>query len=791
MRAWSLSCRSLLRRPAFSVAALSTLAFGIATTTAMFSVVDAVLVKPLPFPDADRLVSVMEANPAKTSSLSLVAPGRIEEWNELNRTFEEISGSYAENVTDTSGTEPERLEGRRVAPRFFGVFGMPALAGRAFTPDEERAGGPKAAVIGEGLWTRRYGRASDAVGKRLILGGDAYTIVGVIPAAFATGAIDVWLPAQTSDFLLRIREARYLTGVGRMKRGVALPQAAGDLARVQRSLGERYPATDRGWSASVTDLKDLRVGSYRRALWLVFGAVALLFAIAVANVAGLWLVDLRRRAHEFALRRALGGSQSRIVGAVMREVVLITVAGSIAGAGLAVALVRIFARTFAMVPRIGELTVDVRGLAFVAGASAAAAVACGLWPAFRATHGELSPVLVQSGRTVSPARHRLQRALVMAQIALSLVLAGSAGLLLRSYRNLTLVNPGFEPSRAIAFHVGAAWDENRPRVGLLQQRLVEELGSLPDVAAAGITSFLPATGATLRYQITLEGTATSEDHGKITVGLRTIGGGYHQAMGATLVAGAWCDPLRMDFKAPPKAIVNRAFATRYGPALVGRHFTLDQNTLPIEIVGIAADMVEDGPGAPSLPYVYTCASAGSWPDPEYVIRTGGDPRAVMSAVRAIVHRLDPTRAVFGVKTVDSVVAAALDQPRLNASLLSVFAAAAIALASLGLHGVLMLVVSERTREMGVRMALGAAPSQVVQLILARAGALLVGGVAAGLAVTLAAARLLRTVLFDVSPLDAPTLAAAVGVLSVVTLLATALPARRAAAIDPIEAMRLE
>jgi hypothetical protein len=282
--------RSLGRRGAFTSIAVLTLAIGIGTTTTVFSVVDTVLLKALPFPNADRLVTVMEANPGKRQTVSLVAPGRLVDWNRANTTFTVMSAQYSESVTDTSGTDPERLEGRRVAPGYFEVFDMAPLAGRTFTADEERAGGPLAAVISEGLWARRYGRDASITGRRLVIGGQGYSIVGVMPRAFTTTAIDVWLPAQTSQWLLSMRTARFLSGVGRMKPGVTIEQAAADLNAVQRALGDQFPASDKGWSVSVRDLKELRVGEYRRALTLVFGAVALLLAIAIANIAGLMLV---------------------------------------------------------------------------------------------------------------------------------------------------------------------------------------------------------------------------------------------------------------------------------------------------------------------------------------------------------------------------------------------------------------------------------------------------------------------------------------------------------------------
>ena len=260
MNAFRIALRSLARRPAFTLTVAVTLALGISVTTTMFSVVDTVLVKPLPFPDGSRLVTVMEANPAKRQTTSLVAPGRLEDWNRENRAFVALSGVYTENVTDTSGGEPERLAGRRVAPRYFDVYGMQPLVGRTFSRDEERFGGPRAAVISEGVWARRYGRAVDIVGRELVLGGAAYTIVGVMPKVFTSAPIDVWLPAQTPPGLPRVREARFLSGVGRMKPGLTIAQATADLVRVQQSLGERFPASDKGWSVSVWAMKEGGVG---------------------------------------------------------------------------------------------------------------------------------------------------------------------------------------------------------------------------------------------------------------------------------------------------------------------------------------------------------------------------------------------------------------------------------------------------------------------------------------------------------------------------------------------------
>ena len=802
MTALAQALRALARRPLFTAATLLTMTAGIGVTTAVFSIVDRVLIRPLPFPGGEQLVSVYEASPSRNERTSLVAPARLADWNRLNHTFEAISGSYSESVTDTSGPEPERLEGRRVMPRFFDVFAMPPLAGRTFTDEEERFGGGAAVVISEPFWERRFGRSPAAVGQRLMIGGSAYTIVGVMPRAFTSGlegtalrtamSIDVWIPAQLAPQLLQIREARFLGGVGRMRRGVTLDQAQRDLAAVQRQLGEQYPKTDKDWSTIVRDLKEVRVGDYRRAILLIFGAVALLLLIAIANVGGLMLVQLRRRSLEFAIRSAIGASQRQVVLLVMREIAVLSVAAAIGGALAAVWLTHAVATAFAF-PRITEVTIGRRALIFAAAASALSATAFGLVPTAYVMRGRLASLLSSAGRGVSGGRYRLQRALVVAQIALSVVLTGGAGLLVRSYAALTRVPSGFNTENTFTFHVGAAWGEDRARIGQLQERLIAELQRLPGVRAAGFTNFLPATGATLRYQVRVEGIASPEADGKLTVGERTVTPGYLQALQVPLVAGEWCPEVRSGPAAQRTAMVNVRFVDLYagGRQLIGRNLVVDQDIGSWRIVGTVGDMIEDGPSAPAAPYVYVCMPAGSWPDPEYVIRAEADPRVIMASIRQLVRSLDPTRPVFGVRRVDEIVGASLDQPRINARLLTMFAGAALGLAALGLYGLLTLLIADRRRELGVRMALGATTSDLVRLVLAGAGRLIAVGVAAGLLLTFAAGQVLQTLLFGISPHDPRALAGGVLALATVSTLAIAIPARQAARVDPIDAIRAE
>jgi putative ABC transport system permease protein len=791
VKQWQIASRALVRRPAYSLTAISILVLGIGATTALFSVVNTVLLKPLPYPSADRLVSLLEASPSKSKKESLIAPARLEDWNRMNRTFESIAGFYSENVTDTSGPEPERLASRRVSPRFFTVFGALPLVGRTFSKQEEIYGGPAAAVISYGLWTRAFGEDKSTIGKTLVLGGRGYTIIGVMPKEFAAGAIDAWIPAQLApSIFMRMRENRFLIGVGRMKPGITIEQAKADLARIQRELGEQFPATDKDWSVIVGDLKEQRVGEYRRALFLIFGAVWLLLLIAVANIAGLTLAQLHQREREMAIRSSVGASRGQVIATVMREVFLISGVGVAGGAALAAWLIRLVARHFAEVPRISEVGFDWRAIAFAAAASLLAAMIFGIIPAIQSTRADLAPVLAESSRSVSGGRRRLQRGLVVGQLAVSVLLLASAGLLLRSYYNLTRVDAGFSTDNVITFQ-----DEDRPRIGRLQQQIIGELQRLPSVESVGFTSFLPATGATLNFPVALEGAGQTPENGSFMVGERTVTSGYLQTLHVPLLAGAWCPPLEpFKFNRANKSMVNRRFVELYakGKNVVGRHFSSVLPNAPAnEIVGVVGDIREDGLALGPPPYVYDCSTAGSWPDPEYVVRASGNAHALVEQVRQIVHGIDPQRAVFGMKMLDSLLNGTLEQPRLNASLLGFFAATAMVLASVGLYSLITLMVMARRREIGVRIALGADSRQIIRLVLAGAGRLLAWGIGLGVGMTVVAERVLKTLLFGVSPLDPSTLAGAVGLLAAVSFIAAFLPARRAAAVDPLDAIRAD
>jgi predicted permease len=786
---WRRAWRALMRRPAFFAAAVLTLAFGTGTTTAVFSLVDTVLVKPLPYPGADRLVTVYESSPTARERTSLLAPVRIEDWHRLNHTFAAISGSYTESVTDTSAPEPERLNGVRVAPRFFAVYGVAPRAGRFFTAEEERAGGPGAAVISDAFWARRFERQPSAIGHALLIGGRHYPIVGVAPATFTAARTEVWLPSQTNDYMMRMRDARFFAGVGRLKPGATLAAALQDLNAVQSALGQEFPKTDGGWAAEVRSLKDARVGDSRRGLLLVLGAVTLLWVITVTNIAGLSLVQFRRRARELAMHTALGASRLQVIGCVVREGLVIAVAGAALGVVIAGWLLNVLPSILSSTPRINELTLDWRAAAFVGASSLLAAVVFSLVPALAATRARLSPLLV-SVRGGVGGHHRLQRAIVVGQVALSVLLLASAMLLLRSYYNLTQVTLGFDPGGAITFNVAARWDEDRTRIGQLQDRLLAQLQDLHHVQAAGRTNFLPASGATLRYPVFVDGVRGPNEDGSMTAGARMISGGYLRAIQAQLVAGDICGEVPTESTQPLAAMVNQRFVEVFAPGqnLVGR--TLRNQGAPFTIAGVVADIAEDGPAMAAVPYVYSCVRGGAWPDPSYVVRTT-DARALTADLRRIVRELDPGRAIFGVQAIDDVIDASLDRPRFDAAMLMLFAGAALLLAAVGQYSLFMLVVSERTREVALRLAIGAEPRQVARLVMAGAGRLLAVGIVTGVALTIAADRVLRGALFGVSPADPAAIAVAVLALLAASGLAVAAPALRAARIAPAEALRGE
>jgi putative ABC transport system permease protein len=783
--------RSLLRRPAYATAVILTLTLGTGVTTTLFAVVETVLLRPLPYPNGEQLVTLNEASPTAPGRPALIAPGRLADWSNETTAFSVIAGTYTESVTDTSGSHPERLDARRVTPGYMNVFAAEPAAGRTFTAEEEVTGGPRAVVISDGFWTRRFARDPQAIGRALTIGNQSYVVVGVMSRTFAAPTIDAWLPAQISAEMLSLREARFLTGVGRLKPGVTLDQGRQDLLRIQTALGEQFPKTDRGWTVIVNDLRESRVGTRRSALLMVFGAVAVTWLVGLANIAGLVIVHTQRRARELSIRTALGASRLQVINLIVHEMALFAVIGGGAGLVLAMSLLRVVPQVFDTLPRLNELSLDWRSALFAIGTSVLAALCCALWPALRATRRQTLTAQAHGSRGTTASAHWSQRVLVGAQVALGVVLCTSAAFLASSYYALTTTDLGFESDDVVTFRVGARWDEDRSRVGQMQEQLVAQLSALPGVSGAGMTNFLPAPGGGLRYQVKVAGLAGESAGGYMPTGMRMISAGYHEALRVPLASGTGCGEFRFDFNMPRTAMVNRTFIERHagGQSLIGRELKVEGDArAAYTIVGVVADVAEDGVQAERAPFVYSCDSAGSWPDPHYVVRTT-DADGFSAQLREVMRTIDPTRAVFAVRPLTGHLDASIAEPRLNAGIVITFAASALLLGALGLYALFSRLVTESRREIGVRLALGATPSGVVRMVVADAGRLLVGGLIAGAALSVGTHQLIGSWLPKAAAFDGTALSVAALVLAVVSACAVMFPALRAAHIAPTEALR--
>ncbi|MCW5981819.1 MAG: ABC transporter permease [Bryobacteraceae bacterium] len=793
LEGWLRDCRyairAMARRPSFSATVIVTLALGIGASSAIFSLIDAVLIRPLPYPKADRLVALHEASPENAQAQTPVAPGRLEDWQRLTRSFEAIGGCHAETLTDTTGAAPERLSGAYVSPRFFAVFGAPMAAGRFFTAEEEEFGGPRAAVISEGLWRRRFAADPGAVGRTLILEGQNHVIVGVASASFQypSAATEVWIPRQAPPELLATREARFYHGIGRLKEGVTLWQAHADLAGVQKRLGELYPKTDAGWSTAVEPLKDQLTGGVRLAFWLLFGSVSVLLLIACGNVACLLLARLNSRAPEIAARCALGAGRAAIARQLLAEGLVYAGCGGLAGMAAAWAAIDLLRTQLADLPRIGELSLNARMVGIGAGISALAAMLLSLAPIVETYKRALTGSLIRGGRSLAAGGQRLPRLLVAGQLALATALLIGAGLFVRSLTMLEEAPLGFNPENVLTLRVGAGLERQEASISR-HQRVMDAVAAVPGVTAVAMSSGLAGVNPAWPREFEISGERTPDGTLRFTT-WRIVTAAYFQTLGIPILRGETC---RMNTgpERPFQALVNQRFSERYfaGRDPIGRTILQGPTGDRVRIVGVVADAREDGHGAAPQPLIYACGFLRYWPDSDFLIQTR-EPAAIATAVRQAVQAAEPGRAVYSVRPLADALHGALAQTRFRTLLVGLFSMLALALAAIGLYGVMAYMVSQRRREIGIRVALGARPSRIVAEVLRSAGTLTIVGAAAGLALAAAASRTVGALLYGIRPSDAATYASATGVLVGAALLACLVPSRRAATVDPVEALR--
>jgi putative ABC transport system permease protein len=788
--------RFLRKAPGLSAAVILTLALGIGANTAVFSAIDAVILRPLPFPQGDQLMTIEQYDTKGKSPVSFVAPIRLEDWNRLNHTFQALTGYDSENESETSGPLPVYLNNAVVAPRFLDVWSVAPELGRGFTPAEEHYGGPNVVLITHRLWMRHFHGDPGAVGKQLHFGHLAYTVVGVMPASFAfpDRDVNVFMPSQPDAPFAQDRASTWFTVVGRLKPGVTRQQALADLSTVQRQLGAQFPKTDRDLGVHMKPLKSEIIGDIGDSLWLLYGAVTLLLLIACINIAALLLARTTDRAHEISLRFALGASRRTVIVQLLSEVLLLAALGSILGLIFAGGAIQLFHHFAKALPRAEEISLNWRLLLYTFVSALTAALLSGLYPALRSTRGDLAHTLAQGSRGQVSARGGLQWLLVGAQVAFAVTLLVGAGLLLRSFQALGRVSPGFDASHVLTLQISAGWGETADMKRLIQRihHDLDAIRSIPGVEAAGAGGWqLPGVPGQAQIELSLAEGERDESH-KIIAITHVISSGYFQALGISLLQGLDCDE---NDGGPPSVLVNRSFANRYLRQVtpLGSHLsTVAQDAMmPSAVIrGVVGDAREDGVNAAPSPTVYPCVSA-PMPSPWFLVRTQGDPMALADTIRMKLHQVEPSRSVFGVSPLEDHISDSLSENRLRTSVLTLFAGTAISLACLGLYGTLSYLGRLRRREMGLRLAIGATRTQIVAVLLTQALRIVAIGCLAGLAMGLAASHLLQGMLYAVPPTDPITYTAIVLLVVVVTSLACLGPALRAATTDPATVLREE
>jgi len=784
--------RSLRRTPVFTAAVILTLALGIGANSAVFSAIDAVLLRSLPFPHADRLVTIEQSDP-KLPQATVVAPVRLEDWNRLNRTFTGITGYYSQDDSELSGELPEKLKRAFVAPRFLQVWGVAPALGRDFSTEEEHFNGPNAALISDRLWRRRFHADPHVLGRTLRIGRSSIPVIGVMPASFLfpDRDVDIWATSPADAPYAQSRELTWFNVVGRMEAGVTPAQARADLATVQANLGRQFPKTDAKLGVKIEPLKEATVGGVRRSLWIVFGSVTLLLLIACSNIAALFLSRAAGREQEIALRFSLGASRASVAAQLLAELLLLALGGAGLGLLVAAASSRIFGVLARDLPRLDEVALDWRVVLYSLACALAVTLLCGLVPALRITRRDLAVSLAEGGRSQVSRRHPVQFLLVAAQIALAVTLLCGAGLLVRSFQALGHISPGFDAERVLTFHISTSWAETNDGATARQRtkRLLEGMRATPGVESAATTISLP--GLPGQYQVeltTLEGRAGTEP--KMLAQETVVSPDYFATLHIPLLAGEMC---RIEPKVA-SVMVNRSFANTYlaGDAAVGRHMAEPASPyMPHAVIrGIVGDARETGLDREPVPVVYWCSEANQ-PGTYFIVRTHGDPRAMVETIRRKVHEIEPQRSVYDLTPLAGHISDAYAQNRLRTILLAFFALTAILLAAVGLYGTLSYLVSLRRREVGLRLALGAMQWQIVRQFLAQGLRICLAGAAAGLGLAMAFSRLLAGMLYGISPWDAVTLATVPAMVLAVSAAASLVPAVRAARLEPVEVLRQE
>ena len=799
--------RRLVRAPGFAVIAILTLALGIGANTAIFSLVKTVLLQPLPYGDPDRLVMVWgKLDRGETTWLS--GPEVVSYMNDVS-VFDQFAVYTTTSANLTGGQEPERVIAASVTPNLFEALDVRALSGRAFSPGDSAATIADYVILGHGLWQRRFGGQRDIIGQSIQVNGRARTVIGVMPATFRLPLefsddrpSELWVATDIKSWTSWGDHS--LIGVGRLRAGVDAAAATAAMKGLER----RWIADGNWTNKDLSDraavpLKDLVVGNVRYALWVLLGAVGVILLIACANVANLTLARSDERHREIAVRTALGASRERIVRQLLTESVLLALIGGVLGVALAYGGVRLLiALDPADIPRVGEIGLDVGVLLFTALLTILTGVVFGLAPAIELSRPDLNRALKEGGRTgtVGRASQRFRDSLAVAQMGLSVVLLIGAMLLIRSFLQLRAIDLGFQSQNVLTLRTTLPQTSypGDSTVIPFYRTLRRQLAALPGVQSVGATRFLPLTGTIGDWSITLEGRVKAPGENP-NGDWQVVTPGYFETMGVKLERGRFVSETDHE-NAPIVAVINGTMAQRYWPGedAIGKRFHLGSNPRPwITIVGIVGQVrhnaVTESPRAEM--YVshaqWGLAGASAPRGMTFVIRTVGDPMALLAYARQTVRSLDPNLPIADVRTLERVADESLSQARFTTLLLGLFAALALTLATIGIYGVISLLVTRRRQEIGIRIALGARPASILNMVLRRGLTLAGVGVAAGLVAAILLTRVVTSLLYGVSRFDVTTFAAVPLILAAVALLACLIPASRAASLNPVAALREE
>jgi putative ABC transport system permease protein len=793
--------RLIRKNPGFSSVVVLTLAIGIGVNTAIFSVVNAVMLRSLPFKDPDRLVRLNESNPERGWPIFGVSHPNFLDWRERNQSFSAMAATSGASATVGRAGELEVVRGSVVTVDFLDVIGTSPLLGRNFLPEEDRPGGnTRVVILTYGSWQKRFGGDPDVVGKTLTLNDNPFTIVGVLPQSFGWGSgsnFEMLLPLAPDP--QRSRSDHRLTVIGKLKEGVSREQALADMNTIAAQLAEQFPESNRGWSVGAQSFYDWLIPeAIRRSLLLFLGAVGFVLLIACSNVANLMLARANSRQKEISIRIALGAGKWRIGSQLLVEAVSLSLIAGIVGLGVAaLGMKALKALDPGDVPRLDEIAMDGRVLAFSLGISLLTGVLFGLAPAIHAARTNLNEMLKEGGRSVTGGkmRQRIRSVLVTAEVGLSVALLVSAGLLLRSFWLLQDVNPGFNAEKLLTMRVNLPRNRypDNPKAWGFYRRFLEEGATAPGIEAVAVTSGMPMFGGNTSTEVQVEGKTLADDANKPSANWRIVSPGYFRTMGIPLRGRDFDE--RDSEDAPPVTIISESMARRYWPGEdpIGKTvvlFSFGRKTCTI--IGVAGDVRSVGLDSDPDPMVYASTKiASTWNPMNLVIRTSGEPTSQVAAIRSVLGTIDPNIPVYDIRTAEELLSNSLGSRRFTMFLLGVFAAVALLLACVGLFGVMAYLVSQRTHEIGVRLALGAKPGDVFRLIIGRGMSLAAVGSVLGVGGAWAIGRFLEAMLYQIRPTDPVTLASAPLVLLAVALLACYVPARRAMKVDPIVALRYE